>query len=473
MLTLISYSNLFIITYVNYVYSDSVYFKNIGDLITEFNNSDNNVGDPLYLTPLIETGRIKEAQKLSQVKPFIKNVVSYSGFLTVNKQFESNLFFWFFPSTETDWNTSPVAIWLQGGPGGTSLYGLFIEIGPYSIENKDTVLLRKYSWTRKCNIIFIDSPVGTSYSFTKSIYGYAKNETAVAKDLYTAMVQFFQLFPNLQSNPFYITGESYAGKYIPALGYAIHKYNPISQIKINLQGLFIGNGLTDPVNMIPKYSEQLYALGFIDYNERIEFNKYEQSVVKAIENEDWDTATLLYTQLIIGYSFFPYPTKYKNITGLDNYYNFVNENSAKWYPYHNRFILSNFFRHAVHIGNSVHDNTKMTEISLKDDIAKSVIRWVEELVESYRIMFYNGQLDIICAYPLTENFLRKMEWSGAKQYRAAKRKIWKVGNKVAGYIKTSGKLSDVLVRNSGHMVPTDQPKWTFELFNSFIYNASL
>lgn len=50
------------------------------------------------------------------------------------------------------------------------------------------------------------------YSFTESDDGYARNETAVGEDLYNALLQFFQLFPELQKNEFYVTGESYAGK---------------------------------------------------------------------------------------------------------------------------------------------------------------------------------------------------------------------------------------------------------------------
>jgi vitellogenic carboxypeptidase-like protein len=50
------------------------------------------------------------------------------------------------------------------------------------------------------------------YSFTNSDDGYARNETVVGEDLYNALLQFFQLFPELQKNEFYVTGESYAGK---------------------------------------------------------------------------------------------------------------------------------------------------------------------------------------------------------------------------------------------------------------------
>lgn len=429
-------------------------------------------GEPLFLTPLIESGRIEEAQKLSSVPSFAGNVTSHAGYVTVNKKYDSNLFFWFFKS-EKDWKNAPIAVWLQGGPGYSSLFGLFNENGPYVILNKNKLKLRKYSWHIYCNMIFIDSPVGTGYSFTKSDEGYARNQSDVGKDLFAAMVQILKLFPEIKNNPFFITGESYAGKYIPALGYAIHKYNPSSDVKVNLHGLFIGNGLTDPENMIPMYAETLYSLGFIDYNEKKEFHQRQEEIVHAIRNRDWDKATLLYTQLIIGYSFFPYPTLYSNVTGISNYYNYIFGSTAEWKDYESDFVLSNYFRKSVHVGKIKRDDGSKTESLFKSDIAKSVIHMVKELVEHYRVQFYNGQLDVICAYPLTENFLRKMEWSGANEYRRKRRKIWKIGGEVAGYVKTHGRLSEVLVRNAGHMVPTDQPKWAFELFNKFIYNVTL
>lgn len=64
--------------------------------------------------------------------------------------------------------------------------------------------------------------------------------------------------------------------------------------------------------------------------------------------------------------------------------------------------------------------------------------------------------------------LQKLQWSAAKEYNSAKRNIWKVGNGIAGYSKTAGKLTEVLVRNAGHMVPRDQPKWAFDLISRFI-----
>ncbi|RZF48480.1 hypothetical protein LSTR_LSTR007758 [Laodelphax striatellus] len=407
----------------------------------------------LFLTPLLETKNIRLARQLSRVASFVADVhvESYAGYLTVNKKYNSNLFFWFFKS-QTNWREDPVTVWLQGGPGYSGLYGLFNELGPYEIR-KDGLVSREYSWNRESNLIFIDSPVGTGYSFTNSTNGFARNQEDVGRDLYEAMVQILMLFPEIQSNPFFITGESYAGKYIPALGYAIHKNNPYSELKINLKGLFIGNGLTDPENMIPLYGEQLYSLGFIDYNQKKMFEDLQSLAVEAIRGEKWEDAAIYYAKLIIGYRFYPYPTLFNNLTGLEAYYNYFAEDSAKWWQFEEDFVRSGAFRRAVHVGDVVRDDGRNTELFLKEDIAKSVVGWVQELVEHYRVVFYNGQLDLICAYPLTENFLRRMVWSGGDRYRNATRRKWVVDGELAGYVRSVDNLWDVLVRNAGHMVP--------------------
>ncbi|KAJ9584275.1 hypothetical protein L9F63_021397, partial [Diploptera punctata] len=122
-------------------------------------------GDPLFLTPYIEAGKIKEAQQLSKVGPLkgAANIKSYSGYLTVDKTYNSNLFFWYFP-IEREYADAPVVLWLQGGPGATSLYGLFTENGPFSINKKFYLVPREYSWTKTHHVIYIDNPVGTEKS---------------------------------------------------------------------------------------------------------------------------------------------------------------------------------------------------------------------------------------------------------------------------------------------------------------------
>lgn len=94
-------------------------------------------GTALILTPLIKEGKVKEARKSARVdsKLFL-GFKSYSGFLTVNETYNSNLFFWFFPVANKPLNSTPWIIWLQGGPGASSLTGLFDEIGPFTVINE-------------------------------------------------------------------------------------------------------------------------------------------------------------------------------------------------------------------------------------------------------------------------------------------------------------------------------------------------
>jgi len=61
---------------------------------------DGDPGEPLFLTPLLQAGKFKEARDKALVPPLkgAEGVVSYSGYFTVEKTFNSNMFFWFFPA---------------------------------------------------------------------------------------------------------------------------------------------------------------------------------------------------------------------------------------------------------------------------------------------------------------------------------------------------------------------------------------
>lgn len=235
---------------------------------------DGDPGQPLLLTPLLEAGKIEEARSLSEVHlADFKNVTSYSGYFTVNKQHDSNTFFWFFPAEE-NYDNAAVLLWLQGGPGGSSLFGLFGENGPLEFVSENELRIRPYRWSQQHSVIYFDNPSGTGLSFTRD--GYAQNETQIGEEIFNALQQFFTLFPELRENEFFLTGESYAGKYIPAAGYTILKKNPKADLKINLKGLAIGDGFCDPVHQV-NYSDYLIQLGMIDDNAKKIMEGYENT----------------------------------------------------------------------------------------------------------------------------------------------------------------------------------------------------
>lgn len=370
----------------------------------------------------------------------------------MNKKYNSNLFFWHFPA-RIDPDNAPVVLWLQGGPGASSLFGLFTENGPFGISIDQKLVPRKFSWHINHNLIYIDNPVGTGFSFTESDDGYAKNEVDVGRDLLEGLKQFFQLFPHLQKNEFFITGESYGGKYVPAISYAIlqdsRQTTDTERPKINLKGLAIGNGLSDPVHQMD-YGDYLYQLGLIDSNGRNTFLKYQAQGIDCIQKRDFKCAFEVFDELI-NMDQLPEGSLFKNLTGYNMYFNYLKTSDDDATPL-GEFLQKGETRRAIHVGNnSFHDlqGENKVEDHLKLDVMDSVASWVAELLANYPVLIYNGQLDIIVAYPLTESYLQNLAFSGAEEYKTAKRYIWRVENDVAGYVKHAGNLTEVLVRNAG------------------------
>jgi carboxypeptidase C (cathepsin A) len=169
--------------------------------------------------------------------------LGHSGYITVSKEYNSNTFFWFFPALDGN-SSSPLLVWMNGGPGATSLYGLFEELGPYYSDAKGEQLYpREITWNAHYSIIYIDNPVGTGFSFTDSAQGYCTDQTCVGDNLYSFLTQFFTIFPDYVANDLYIAGESYGGKYVPAFASKIDAQNKLNNnTHINLRGISIGDG---------------------------------------------------------------------------------------------------------------------------------------------------------------------------------------------------------------------------------------
>uniref|UniRef100_A0A8C6S746 Probable serine carboxypeptidase CPVL n=2 Tax=Nannospalax galili TaxID=1026970 RepID=A0A8C6S746_NANGA len=431
-------------------------------------------GKPLFLSPYIHAGKTKEGKKMSVVSPFPGagvDVRSYSGYLTVNKSYNSNLFFWFFPARIQREN-APVVLWLQGGPGGSSMFGLFVEHGPYVIEKNMTVRTREFPWTATLSMLYIDNPVGTGFSFTESPQGYAISEDDVAQDLYSAIVQFFQLFPEYAKNDFYATGESYAGKYVPAIAHYIHSLNPVRQFKIHLKGIAIGDGYFDPESMIGGYATFLHQIGLLDEKQQKFFQKQSNKCIELIRGQNWIKAFEILDRLLDGdltsdISFF------QNVTGCTNYYNLLQCKEPKDQGYYGKFLSLPHVRQAIHVGNRAFSDGAEVEKHLREDMMQTVKPWLTEIMNNdYKVLLYNGQLDIIVAATLTERSLMAMNWKRSLEYTMAQRKIWKIFNsdsEVAGYVREVGNFCQVIVRGGGHILPYDQPLRTFDMINRFIY----
>jgi hypothetical protein len=166
---------------------------------------------------------------------------------------DKHYFYWFFESRDSsaDKNT-PLFIWLTGGPGCSSSLALLAENGPCSVnEDGSGTTPNEHSWNNNAHALWLDQPTGVGFSYGKED---DNSEEMVGENAYYFLQSFLQSHPEYQKNPLFITGESYAGHYVPAITHRIWQGNNEKKegtIQLNLQGMAIGNGLTNPEVQYP------------------------------------------------------------------------------------------------------------------------------------------------------------------------------------------------------------------------------
>ena len=188
----------------------------------------------------VSANEIKSLPRLV-VKPCWKQ---WSGYLATNTGRETNLFYWYHEATANA-EAKPVILWLNGGPGCSSLGGMFTELGPLVVGMDGNVTFNPFSWNKLANVLFLEQPAGVGFSYPNL----PANDSTTADDTYHALLAFFAMHPELHGRPFYVMGESYGGHYVPNTVAAIEAGNaklpPGAKQRINLIGFAVGNGYTD------------------------------------------------------------------------------------------------------------------------------------------------------------------------------------------------------------------------------------
>jgi len=127
------------------------------------------------------------------------------------------------------------------------------ENGPWVMENgSDYFIPNPYSWNLKANVMYLESPAGVGYSYCDADLpgDCVFDDPTTADDNLIAVLEWFELFPEYKNHQLYLSGESYAGIYVPYLAKRIYDYNQenISNagvFKPNLIGFAVGNGVTN------------------------------------------------------------------------------------------------------------------------------------------------------------------------------------------------------------------------------------
>ncbi|KAK9935321.1 hypothetical protein M0R45_022427 [Rubus argutus] len=383
-----------------------------------------------------------------------------SGYLPVNPTTGSAIFYTFYEAQNpiSPLSQTPLLIWLQGGPGCSSMIGNFFELGPWRVNfNKQpseplALEPNSGSWNRIFGLLFLDNPIGTGFSIASTPQEIPRDQFGVAKHLFAAITNFVGLDPVFKSRPIYITGESYAGKYIPAIGYYILKRNAelSKSRRVNFAGVAIGDGLTDPVIQVATHAVNAYFSGLINERQKHELEELQLEAVKLTEAGNWSEATNGRSRVL---------QRLQNMTGLATLYDYT-----KNVPYKSS-LVEDLLRHeevkkALGVSNVsivFEECSDLVGEVLHEDVMKSVKYMVEFLVRKSKVLLYQGQFDLRDGVVSTEAWVKTMKWEGMEKFLLADRKVWKLSGETAGYVQKWGSLSHVVVSGAGHLLPADQP----------------
>ncbi|MEW5301153.1 MAG: hypothetical protein WDW36_004031 [Sanguina aurantia] len=189
----------------------------------------------------------------------------FSGYLQVNRGIDAPTglptqanFHYIFVESERTPSKDNLTLWLNGGPGCSSLLGFMAENGPYNVLLKGHGLVNnKYAWSTVSNMLFLEAPAGVGFSYSNNTQdNTTPGDNLTAANNRLALLAFMVRFPHLAHRPFFISGESWAGHYIPQLATKIVDGNKMEpKTAINLAGLVIGNPyITQANNDLAIYS---------------------------------------------------------------------------------------------------------------------------------------------------------------------------------------------------------------------------
>ncbi|KAK7535668.1 Alpha/Beta hydrolase protein [Phyllosticta citricarpa] len=215
------------------------------------------------------------------------NVKSFSGYADVAE--DQHIFWWFFEARNQDPTTAPLTVWINGGPGSSSMIGLFQENGPCGIDQDGNLYSNPYSWNNATNMLYIDQPTQVGFSYSVPLPGYYSSQgdlillpnntcpenasdcgtysnpdptltanatDAAAPNFWKTLQGFMGAFPQYSRNGFHFTTESYGGHYGPVFNNYILEQNAkniTGALQIELESVLIGNGWFDPLIQYQAY----------------------------------------------------------------------------------------------------------------------------------------------------------------------------------------------------------------------------
>ncbi|XP_056134183.1 cathepsin A-like [Lampris incognitus] len=430
----------------------------------------------------------------------------WSGYLSAGPG--KFLHYWFVTS-QRDPVKDPLVLWLNGGPGCSSLDGFLSENGPFHVNDDGATLYEnKCSWNKIANILYLESPAGVGYSYSDN-KKYKTDDDQVAEDNCRALQNFFVKFPNFTRNDFFIFGESYGGIYVPTLSLRL----AFGTARLNFKGFAVGNGLSSwALN-----DQSLIYFGYYHglFGEELWRDLNTNCCDKGGCN--FYNSTVQTCSILVKVAFSIVYT-----SGLNNYALYLNceggTKSHRGYERSMTHLFKNYRKQWESRRNNVPLNKPLFEfpasasVSLgevppcingtaqtnwlnrgdvrkalhipdvlppwdmcSDDVGQQYTTLYATMREIYlkllsvgiQALVYNGDTDMACNFLGDQWFVEDLGQNATTKYQH-----WLFNEQVAGFYQRFGNITFLTVKGAGHMVPQWAPGPAFHMFQSFITNGS-
>ncbi|KAJ0041993.1 hypothetical protein Pint_17226 [Pistacia integerrima] len=354
----------------------------------------------------------------------------YSGYIQLQTQNEKAMFYWFFEA-QTEPALKPLVIWLNGGPGCSSVaFGAAQEIGPFLVRRPSYFINRltfnKYSWNQVANVLFLESPVSVGFSYTNNSNDLLEiGDQVVANDTLAFLLGWFKRFPDFKSNDFYIIGESYGG--------------------------MMGNAVIN---------DQTDTLGIVDYawSHGIISDKLYQSL-----KADCEDFKLPHTSSRCNHQLKAFFDAFSGIDIFNIYspvcvLNFsATTNSSNLEDY--QFEIPSTFDPCV--------NNYVRKYFNQKEVQRALHANVTNLPYPYTLC--SGDADARVPVTSTRYSVNKLGLPVMEEWRP-----WFYKRQVAGWVETYDKgLTLTTIRGGGHQAVLSARDWSLSLFTHFLSNTSL
>ncbi|XP_020581898.1 serine carboxypeptidase-like 2 [Phalaenopsis equestris] len=416
-----------------------------------------------------------------------------TGYVEVDEFLGVELFYYFIQS-ERNPREDPILLWLTGGPGCSAFSGLALEIGPIKIRSEEyngslpNLVYNPYSWTKISNIIFLDSPVGTGFSFSNHPHGYETGDKSWSKHATIFLRKWFVDHQQFLANPLYIAGDSYAGKVVPVIVYEILNENELKvQPTLNIQGYMVGNPSTGEV---------------IDFNARVPFafgmglisEELYQGIGEKCKGEDYESpkkavcasltqifnefeSELMTSEILEPKCSLAAPNPKNTVVGTgrstlqESNKHFLGPQFLKSSAEHTLIIsciyglfLQTYAYYLMYIwanNAEVQDalNVKKGKVKewlrcsdhlkYREDISSNLKYHVNVTTRGYRALVYSGDHDMLVPMMGTKQWIKSLKFFVTERWRS-----WHVSGQVAGYTESySNNLTFATVKGAGHTAP--------------------